>query len=484
MKFTACSKTCALVLLCAGTAIVSQAQNFKTLVIFNSYNGASPGNEALVQGANGNLFGTTSGGPNENGTVFEMTPNGRLVTLHNFCSQPNCADGWQPLSGLVLASDGKFYGTTSGGGQDGCCGTIFNVSAHAQLTTLYSFCWDCAGPSDVLAPLVQAVDRSFYSTTNEGGGFNEGTVYNITPAGEVTTLHSFSCSDGNGCFPTTRPVQATDGDFYGTTSGTVFKITPHGTLTTLYKFCSQPNCADGSNPSALIQALDGNFYGTTSAGGVSGVEPCYWEGCGTIFKVTPDGVLTTLYSFCPNAPDCPDGTTPTAGLVQATDGNFYGTTTSGGSNNGGTIFQITPSGRLTTLYSFCSQPNCKDGTGASWLYQHTDGTFFGTTSIGGDYRCQAPYAPGCGTVFSLSTGLGPFVTFVRPAGKIGETGGILGQGFTGTTSVELNGTPAQFDVVSDTYLTATVPAGATTGFVTVTTPTGVLTSNVPFHVIP
>ena len=147
----------------------------------------------------------------------------------------------------------------------------------------------------------------------------------------------------------------------------------------------------------------------------------------------------------------------------------------------GTIFQITPAGVLTTLHSF-------DGTDgdfpAGGLFQATNGILYGTTASGGKYTSDDCYEETCGTLFSLDMGLSPFVAFVVPAGKVGQTGGILGQGFIGTTSVMLNGVPANFKVVSDTYLTATVPAGATTGYVTVTTPSGTLTSNVPFRVIP
>ena len=150
-------------------------------------------------------------------------------------------------------------------------------------------------------------------------------------------------------------------------------------------------------------------------------------------------------------------------------------------NNAGTIFKITPQGVLTTLYTFCSQPNCTDGANpGTALMQSTDGNFYGTTFSGG----QGGLSGEMGTIFRLSTGLGPFVKLVRSAGKVGQSGGILGQGFTGTTGVFLNGTPANFTVVSDTYIQATVPAGGTSGFVTVDTPGGVLTSNVPFHVIP
>ncbi|MBZ5571930.1 MAG: hypothetical protein LAO09_08630 [Acidobacteriia bacterium] len=188
--------------------------------------------------------------------------------------------------------------------------------------------------------------------------------------------------------------------------------------------------------------------------------------------ITSGGALTTLHSFT-------DGS-PAAGLVQATDGNFYGTTMDGGDLSCdapygcGTIFKITPSGTVTTLHSFDSAEGEWPSSGG--LLQATDGSFYGTTYRGGDHNL--------GTVLRLDMGLGPFVALVHDSGKVGQTGGILGQGFTGTTSVSFNGAPAKFAVESDTLLMAKVPAGAPTGFVTVTTPSGTLTSNKPFRVTP
>ena len=195
-------------------------------------------------------------------------------------------------------------------------------------------------------------------------------------------------------------VQATDGNFYGADEGgangdgTVFKITPTGTLTTFHNF----DGGDGVTPNALVQASDGNFYGTTQLGANGG----------TFFKITPTGILTTLYSFCSQT-DCTDGAVPEAAVVQASDGNFYGTTSDGGPNicgtfYCGTIFKITPSGTLTTLHSF-------DGTDGydpyAALVQATNGMFYGTTPRSvPDNSCTY----GCGTVFSLQTGLGPVVS--------------------------------------------------------------------------
>jgi uncharacterized repeat protein (TIGR03803 family) len=242
-----------------------------------------------------------------------------------------------------------------------CTATI--NSRGQTYVTLHSF--NSTDGNDPLGALVQGVDGNLYGTTRFGGSFNSGSIFKITPGGTLITLFSFcaqtSCPEGR---EAGAPLAlGTDGNFYGTTttggangSGTVFKITPAGGLTTLYSFCSQANCADGNNVVAgLVQGTDGNFYGTASGGGVGGFYN------GTVFKITPAGVLTTLYSFCPLGFSCTDGVGPSAGLVQGTDGNFYGTTTDGGAHQGGTVFKITPRGTLTTLYSFCALASCADG---------------------------------------------------------------------------------------------------------------------------
>jgi len=271
-------------------------------------------------------------------------------------------------------------------------------------------------------------------------------------------------------------VQGTDGNFYGTTvyggavgDGTVFKIGQQGSLTTLFSF---DGAAHGSSPYAgLVQGGDGNFYGTTFNGGAN-----TW---GTIFEITAAGTLTTLYNFC-SQPNCTDGGASYAGLVQGIDGNFYGTTSAGGGSNLGTVFDITPGGMPQTLHSFCPQTNCinSDNPQAA-LLQDTNGNFYGTT-----FGSLSGRRLGGGTVFGLTTGLGPFIAFGRSYGKVGQTFDILGQGFIGTTAASINGTPMTFTVLSGTFINATLPGGATTGPVTVTTPGGTLTSNVPFHVIP
>ena len=478
------------------TAMAAPAQTFNSLASFNGADGENPQYGFLVQGTDGNYYGTTStGGANSYGAVFKVTPSGELSLFYSFCSEANCTDGANPYAGLVLATDGNFYGTTSSYATNNA-GTIFKITPVGTLTTIYSFCAkaNCTDGSTPYAGLIQGADGNLYGTTYYGGANGDGAVFKVTTKGKLTTLYSFcakaNCADGES--PNAGLVQATDGNLYGTTlfggansEGTVFRITTTGKLTTLYDFCPEDSCADGGDGASplagLVQATDGNLYGTTEQGGANA--------SGTVFKITTAGKETVLYSFCAIA-NCADGYYPYAGLIQGTDGNLYGTTYEGGANTStcagyscGTVFKITTAGALTTLYDFCSKTDCTDG---AWpegnLLQATNGTFYGITFQGGDSSCNSP--DGCGTVYSLSMGLGPFVSFLNNPGKVKAEVEILGQGFTGTTAVSFNGTAAKFSLVSANYLTATVPSGATTGTVTVTTPTGTLDSNVAFRVTP
>jgi uncharacterized repeat protein (TIGR03803 family) len=494
----------ALLLLFVTTAVVLPAQTFTTLYSFDFYPGSNP-TAGLVQAADGGLYGTTDFG-GFFGTVFRITPSDTLTTLHTFGLQSSDPDGDEP-GGLVQAANGDLYGTTFTG-TDHYGGTVFKITPGGTLTTLYSFCWQGAdsGCPDGINPsaLVQATDGNFYGTTYVAGAnpTSKGTVFKITPSGTLSTLYSFcskwDCRDGE--YPIGPLIQAINGELYGTTlaggasrylsaAGTVFKITTSGDLQTIYSFGTRSD--DGAEPQAgLVQATNGDLYGTTYAGGA-------YEG-GTVFKITPRGKLTTLYSFCSQrqtvgAPICLDGQNPSA-LIQASDGNFYGTTDWGGINdsNYGTIFKMTPGGALTTLYSFCSQSNCADGANPLGLVQDTNGTLYGTTYTGGaNYDCWSTgkpspegYSIGCGTVFSLSVGLDPFVETQTTSGEVGASVRILGTDLRGATSVTFNGTAATFKVVSSSEITTTVPAGATTGPVEVVTPAGTLASNVNFRVNP
>ena len=365
-------------------------------------------------------------------------------------------------------------------------GFLFLVLSLSAQTFNSLFSFDNGDGANPFAGLIQATDRNFYGTTEGGGANGDGTVFKITPGGKLTTLHSFDGTDGAN--PYAGLIQATDGNFYGTAEsggangdGTVFKSTPGGKLTTLHSF----DGTNGANPYAgLIQATDGNFYGTTVNGGAD-YDHEQNTGFGTVFKITAGGKLTTLYSFCSQS-NCTDGGYPYAGVIQGTDGNFYGTTLGGGAYGWGTIFKIMPSGKLTTLYSFCSQGYpCTDGLYPyAGLIQATNGSFYGTTVFGGsDDDCSGNYGDiPCGNVFSLSVGLGPFVETNPTSGKVGTAVKILGTDLTGATSVTFNGTVAKFKVVSASLIKTTVPEGATTGEVEVKTPKGTLKSNVVFRV--
>jgi uncharacterized repeat protein (TIGR03803 family) len=277
-------KFCAIAALYAATVIVLPAQTFSVLKRFNIANGSTPAGP-VVQGLDGNFYGTTSsGGANNGGTVFRITPGGNLTTLYNFCHLANCIDGQVPFAALTLGTDGSFYGTTQVGGSS--VGTVFRITRHGVLTTLYSFCaqFNCADGGQPIAPVVQGSDGNFYGTTEDGGeSGNAGTVFSMTPTGNLTTIHSFctatGCSDGLN--PSAGLVQGADGNFYGTTPttillplalprGEVFQITPTGDYNVLDFFCLQPNCADGAIPSGgLVQGADGKLYGPTAFGGTS-----------------------------------------------------------------------------------------------------------------------------------------------------------------------------------------------------------------------
>jgi len=422
----------------------------------------------IAQGRDGNLYTTSNmGGSTFIGDIYKIAPTGAITEIYSFDGSLGC----YPFSGLTLGLDGNFYGTQtqcSGPGH----GSVFKVTPGGSVTTLYFFMnSDGAGP---YAPPIQGADGNFYGTTNSGGlplcGFGAGcgTIYKLTPSGQLTSVHQFDVT--HGYLPIAPLVQGTDGNFYGTAefggtnnAGVIFKITPSG-FSVLHNFDS----TDGNSPiGPLIQANDGNFYGTTEFGGTTNND------AGVIFKMTPAGTLTVLHSLNGSS----DGAFPEAGLVQASDGNFYGVAQDRGSGGFGTIFKITPQGNYSVLHNFAADGS--EGELAQvTLTQHTNGILYGDTSGGGSQNCQ------CGTFYSLNAGLRPFVSFLPASGKVSAAVEILGQGFSKATGVLFNGTSATFKVIADTYMTATVPNGATSGLVKVTGSGGTLTSNKAFRVTP
>jgi len=484
MRENLCAKVFLFVFACCVAGVHPlYGQTFKRIVKFHGANGKEPTYGSLIQGLDGSLYGTTSfGGLYNGGEVFRITPSGELVVMYSFCPGVGCADGAVPNDGMFQAFDGTLYGTTSEGGTSND-GAVFKLTTAGALTTLHDFCSEtnCADGGIPLFGLIQGINGNLYgATTTEIAGIN-GTVFEINPAGQLTTLYTFcalpNCLDGGGSAGAL--ILSTDGNFYGVTgnggaqqAGTIFRMTADGKLNTVHSF----DKTDGATPNTLVQAADGSLYGTTEYGGANNN--------GVIFKLAPSGQFSVVYNFCSRA-DCADGATSHAPLVEGTDGNLYGTTTFGGvaQVNGqifegdGTIFQITPAGQFTSLYTFCSLGGkCTDGAyPLDGLTQGTDGNFYGTT-----YGFEASG----GSVFRLSMGLRPFVAASPTFGRVGQPVHILGNNLTGATGVTFNGVPAKFKVGAKTFVTAEIPSGATTGKIEVTTSSGTLSSNGAFVVIP
>jgi uncharacterized repeat protein (TIGR03803 family) len=344
---------------------------YSTLISFQGTNGAMPLAELTV-GADKQLYGTTQlGGSASSGTVFKVTTNGALTTLFSF---PSSVNGFNavPRTGLLLASDGNFYGCTPG--------TVFKMTPDGTLTTLASLIpFNGVHPQ---ATLVAGSDGKLYGTTQGGGTNNLGSIFMLNSNGAITPVFSFS--NTNGAVPLGGLTLGKDGNFYGTTSqggsnfsGTVFRFSTDGTLTTLVNLVG---ASGGSPRGQLVAGPDDSLYGTTALQGLSNV--------GTIFRITTNGDFTRLVSF-----NNTNGSFPEDGLTLGQDGNFYGTTANGGSHSAGTVFRMTPTGALTTLFSF---NNTNGANPLGGVVQGNDGALYGTTGFGGTNLSF-------GTIFKLTT---------------------------------------------------------------------------------
>ena len=448
---------------CLAVTAVSPAQVFRSLVNFNGSQGAGA-LSSLIQGSDGNFYGTTLSGGSSNctyyyngcGVIFRMTPAGVYQPIYTFCQTSPCTDGSLPAGSLVQASDGNFYGTTSQGGdttgscQNYGCGTVFKITPEGVLTTLYTFCEQdlCPDGYRPFAGLAIGPDGNLYGTTSGGGSQFQGTVFRITPGGSLTTLHGFSGTDGND--PAATLLLASDGNFYGTTSGggandgrgTIFRISLSGQFTSLVTFCGQTigPCVYGYAINApLMQGADGQLYGTAYEGGDGGCLNLDAP-CGTVFKITLDGNLTLVHTF-----DGYDGASPQAGLVEGLDGNYYGATTGGGSYTNcypygcGTIFRMTPAGDVTVLHAFL---NIDGSAPASAVLSAADGNLYGTTYEGG--------SSSLGTLFSVSTSPTqyPLTVSVSANGTVTSTDGLINcpgncsHSYNSGLQVTLNANPA------------------------------------------
>jgi uncharacterized repeat protein (TIGR03803 family) len=476
----------AMVLMLAASIVSVHAQTYTPLYTYPVTTNNTSGVVApalFSQGQDGELYSTIqTNGTHNLGSVYKMTTAGEYTLVYSFCAElGHCnVTGNTPYGGVTLGTDGNLYGTTLGGGAcDQGVGTIFKITPAATWTKLWDFtasttCNGHIALKDEGAPFYapfQGQDGNFYGVDQGVYSGTYGVFYKITSKGKLTP---FPFAYSNGANPNI-PTQGSDGNFYGTTQsggdptckcGVVYKATAGGKITTLHAFKGYPT--DGSRPiGALVQSNDGDFYGTTYQGGV--------DNEGSVFKISASGVYSLVFSFDFVSPTL-GGQLPVAGLTLGSDGNLYGTTERGGKNNYGTIFQVTPGGSLTFVHSFCSVAGCPDGiVPETPLVQHTNGKFYGTAS--GNSLC-------CSVFYSFDMGLGPFTRSALRSGKVGASVGFLGQGFTGASRVSFNGTPATFNVVSDTFLTAKVPVGALTGPVSIVTSDDTLSTSHNFLVLP
>jgi uncharacterized repeat protein (TIGR03803 family) len=454
-------KTChiaaliAFVILTSGAAVVVNAQTFSVVGILPSTIGpiTNPAAQQVAQGRNGEIYTIST----NQGGLLSATTSGMFAEVA------------QPFgNGVTLGSDGNFY-TAQYFDRVGC-GEVWKTTPQGTATELNTICGaDGNGPES--SP-VQAPNGIFYGTSSEIPSGGAGTIYSITSSGTVGLVHTFVAGDGNN--PVAPLVVGSDGNLYGGTrsggtnnDGVLFKVTTGGTYTVLHNFAG----SDGADlEHGLFLGSDGNLYGVTQIGGSANN--------GAFFKLTNSGTYTVLYNL-------PISYSPAnSSLVQATDGNLYGLLGQGNSSEPGWIYSITTAGTFTILHEFCQQTNCTDGIAPSTpLMQHTNGNLYGFTVHGGDTSVCG--GNGCGVLYSFNIGKGAFANLGSTSGKEGVKVGIFGQGFSAKSVVKFGGTQATaFTASGTTFLNATVPAGALTGSVTVTTGSTTLTSSRTFNVTP
>ena len=366
---------------------------YETVLSLDVTTGTTPSSE-LVQGREKHFYGTTQmGGAYSAGTVFRMSAQGRATVLHSFIQ--NGQDGIQPAAGLILTRDGDLYGTTPLGGAY-FSGTVFRITRKGVYSVVHSF---QGGPTDgnqSYAPLVQTEDGRLFGTTAFGGVNDMGCVFQLTPAGVFTIVHSFDGMDGT--FPQYGLTLARDGSLYGTTvrggdsnAGTIYRIDRYGVFSVLYSF--EP-AITGASPTRLIQARNGHFYGVATMGGTPPSPGVF--GGGTVFRMTASGSVTVLHTFTQGAAE---GDYP-VGVVQARDGHFYGTTASFGGDQKGTLFRMTPAGVVTVIHAFSPGSAHYPNDGAQPLappIEASNGNLYGTTTVGG----MSGIVPGYGTVYRV-----------------------------------------------------------------------------------
>jgi uncharacterized repeat protein (TIGR03803 family) len=353
----------------SSTLTIAAGPAFSVLYTFEDDPNPNSPSGPTIQGSDGQFYGTSNGGTNRFGTAYKVDMAGGLTLLHTFTGGN---DGSYPAGGLIEGADGGYYGTAEFGGANNK-GTVFKVDSSGNFSLIYTF----TGAADGAIPasgLILGTDGNYYGVALTGGTNNSGVIFRVTPAGALSTLYTFTNgTDGNS--PQSL-VQGSDGNFYGSADGgvngqgTLFKVSPSGTFTLLHAF----NTTDGINPTGrLVEGADGSLYGVAVTGGGGGAG----DG-GTIYKVDSAGNFTLLYSSL-------GGSDPIemSSLQLGTDGNFYGVASGLGSptTNYGTLFRMDTAGNLLTLYSFL---NGTDGAlPYSTLVQASNGSLYGTSSSAG-----------------------------------------------------------------------------------------------------
>ena len=432
-----------------------QAQIYTDMHDFNDTDGCCALYPSmLAQGEDGNIYGaTTNGGVNFDGNVFKITPSGTFTNLFNF----DLTHGGFPQGGISMGMDGNFYGTTYQGGSHSA-GTVFKITPSGTFTELYDFSntTDGAFPR---TPPVQAQDGNLYGATGNG---TIAVLYKITTSGVFTVMANLASKSYSPL------LLASDGNLYGTTNsggtfnaGTVFQFSPTTkAVKTIFNFHTE-----FSPVGPLMQGADGALYGTTSGGGTGSG--------GVVYKVTTAGVYKVLNNFTTSSTN---GSTPLAGLVQGSDKFLYGVTSAGGANGLGALFKVSTTGTgFQVLHSF---DTATGDTPLSTPLLHTNGKIYGLTSHGGSHTSY-------GVFYSMDVSLKPFVApVVLHSARVNTSVGLLGQGFNAATGVLFGAGAGTLTISSDTFATAKIVAGATTGLITVDEPTGNLTSLQNFKITP
>ena len=432
----------------ASAAPVHAQATFDLLHLFSSATEPHFPECTLAETSPGVFYGSTSSGiaSGSPGVLFRITSVGALTYLHRFDS---ATEGTLPNGSLVQALDGKLYGVAWDGGS-GQNGTIFASDLSGNVTVVWSFTAAAPGTVEPYS-LVQASDGALYGTV-----FTSGTgpqiAYRLIPGGHPAVIHTFTGTEGQPAGPL---MEANDGNLYGLSSIGVYRLTRAGALTTIHTFSGN----DGTTPIGnLAQAVDGRLYGVNAFGGRNNF--------GTLFSTSAGGAFRVEHAFTGGS----DGGFPLTGTARANDGNVYGSTGLGP----GSIFRITTDGQFSTLYTFTGGVGGNPNFASPAVLQGSDGKLYGVQTTFG------------GSVYSLDTGLQPrlpaVTVFTPSSGVPGADVLIRGYNLLGASAVAFNGAPAQFVVRSSSYIIAVVPADATTGPISVTTPNGTAASQQSFTV--